>query len=240
MTNIEWYVANSSKLIRRQQHRFSYKSYMCSICCVPFYCFEKPFVENTFFKSFPPKKPSDYESQKSGFGFDPKNPPWVWILWIHYPFLDSEFRIWIFPKKRTLTDDQIKFIWYILRSKNEMARKQTLVLLISTYLYERFDSYSYHGHWQNSGNRFIHIPVWHALKLHLLECTEGPTQGLPPLQVRERLLYPTPQDTLHRDHCPQDEYHPCTESERRKRRVSSIWCKMPCTAYGESYRPFDF
>jgi len=58
--------------------------------------------------------------------------------------------------------------------------------------------------------------------MHLLDCTEGPTQGPPPLQVRERLLYPTPQDALHRDHCPQDEYHPCTERERRKRRVSSI------------------
>ena len=34
-----------------------------------------------------PKKLSDYESQKSGFGFDLKNPPWVWILWIHNPFL---------------------------------------------------------------------------------------------------------------------------------------------------------
>ena len=34
------------------------------------------------------------ESQKSGFGFDLKNPPWVWILWIHDPDLD-------FPKKNT-------------------------------------------------------------------------------------------------------------------------------------------
>ena len=60
-----------------------------------------------------PKKRSGGESQKSGFGFDLKNPPGVWILWIHdpfldftkktqNPFLDSEIRIWIFPKKRTL------------------------------------------------------------------------------------------------------------------------------------------
>ena len=27
-----------------------------------------------------PKNCSDRESQKYGFGFDPKNPPWVWIL----------------------------------------------------------------------------------------------------------------------------------------------------------------
>ena len=27
-----------------------------------------------------PKNRSDRESQKYGFGFDPKNPPWVWIL----------------------------------------------------------------------------------------------------------------------------------------------------------------
>ena len=39
----------------------------------------KLLVKNTFFKSFP-KKRSDRESQKYGFGFDPKNPPWVWIL----------------------------------------------------------------------------------------------------------------------------------------------------------------
>ena len=34
-----------------------------------------------------PKKCSDCESQKSAFGFDPKNPPRVWILRIHDPFL---------------------------------------------------------------------------------------------------------------------------------------------------------
>ena len=35
----------------------------------------------------------------SWFGFDPKSPSRVWILWIHDPFLDSEIRIWIFPEK---------------------------------------------------------------------------------------------------------------------------------------------
>ena len=64
-------------------------SYMYGICYVPF------FSKNRLSKvpssnPFPPtqKKRSDCESQKSGFGFDPKNPPWVWILWIHDPFLD--------------------------------------------------------------------------------------------------------------------------------------------------------
>ena len=36
----------------------------------------------------PPKKRSYCESQKSGFGFYPKNPPRVWILWVDDPFLD--------------------------------------------------------------------------------------------------------------------------------------------------------
>ena len=98
MTNMEWYGSN---LIRRHQHRFR-----------PFFS-RKTACQKYFSNPFP-KKRSDCESQKSGFGFDPKNPPWVWILWIHdpfldmpqntqNPFLDSEIRIWIFPKKRTLT-----------------------------------------------------------------------------------------------------------------------------------------
>ena len=42
---------------------------------------------------------SNCESQKAGFGFDPKNPPRLWILWIHGPFLDlpkkGKIRFWI-------------------------------------------------------------------------------------------------------------------------------------------------
>ena len=80
------------------------------------FLFGKPPVKNTFFKSFPIKR-SDDESQESGFGFDLKSPPKMRILWIHDPFLelppkthnpfflDSEIRIWIFPKKRTLYVD---------------------------------------------------------------------------------------------------------------------------------------
>ena len=78
--------------------------------------FSKKRLLKILFSNPVPKKRSDCESQKSGFVFDPKNPPWVWILWIHDPFLDlpkktrnpfvdSEVRIWIFPKKRTLSVD---------------------------------------------------------------------------------------------------------------------------------------
>ena len=79
---------------------------MYGICWVPFFFFEKPLVKNTFFKASPPppppkKKRSDCESEKSGLGFDATNPPWVWILWIHDPFLDTGIRICIFQKKRT-------------------------------------------------------------------------------------------------------------------------------------------
>ena len=46
-------------------------------------CLSKILFSNPF-----PKEHSDCESQKSGFGFDLKNPPRVWILRIHDPFLD--------------------------------------------------------------------------------------------------------------------------------------------------------
>ena len=87
------------------------------VCHFPF---GKPLVKNIFFRSFPKKKRSDCESQKSGFGFDLKNPSRVWILWIHDPFLDSrkqtpnrfldsEIRIWVFPKNVPL----VEFDWEI-------------------------------------------------------------------------------------------------------------------------------
>ena len=58
----------------------------------------------------PPKNHSEWDFQKSRFGFDSKNPPREWILWIHdpfldlpkkakKPFLDSEILILIFLKK---------------------------------------------------------------------------------------------------------------------------------------------
>ena len=69
-----------------------------------------------FFRILSQKNAQIVNLKKSGFGFDPKNPPWVWILWIHdpfldlpqktwNPFLDSEIRIGIFPKVRTLSVD---------------------------------------------------------------------------------------------------------------------------------------
>ena len=80
--------------------------------------FRKTACQKYVFQILSPKKRSDCQSQKSGFVFDPKNPPWVWILWIHdplldlpqktwNPFLDSEIRIGIFPKVRTLSVDII-------------------------------------------------------------------------------------------------------------------------------------
>ena len=87
-------------------------SYMYGIWSVPFFFFSKNRLSKILFSNPFPKKRSDCESQKSGFGFDPKNPPWVWILWIHdpfldlpqktqNPFLDSEIRIWICVFKKT-------------------------------------------------------------------------------------------------------------------------------------------
>ena len=70
---------------------------MYHIFCVPFFFFfffSKNRLSKILFLKIFPQKSSDCESQKSGFGFDPKNPPWVWILWIHDPDLD-------FPKKNT-------------------------------------------------------------------------------------------------------------------------------------------
>ena len=72
-------------------------SYTYGVCCVPFLFSKNHFSKILFSNPFPIKR-SVCESQRSGFGSDPKNPPWVWILWIHDPFLDSEIRIWIFPK----------------------------------------------------------------------------------------------------------------------------------------------
>ena len=77
--------------------------------------FSKNRLSKILFSNPFPQKRSDCESQQSGFVSDPKNPPWVWILWIHdpfldlpkktwNPFLDSEIRIGIFPNVRTLSD----------------------------------------------------------------------------------------------------------------------------------------
>ena len=67
MKNMEWYM---QPMAQKQGTVW----YMYSICCVPF-LFGKPLVKNTFSNPFP-KKRSDCESQKSGFGFDLKTPPW--------------------------------------------------------------------------------------------------------------------------------------------------------------------
>ena len=71
----------------------------------------KTACQKILFQILSQKNRPDCESQKSGFGFDPKNPPWVWILWIDNPFLNLpkktqvsvlgfvEIRICIFPPK---------------------------------------------------------------------------------------------------------------------------------------------
>ena len=96
MTNMEWYVNNGSKLMR-PHYMGSVRSHTCTTSFAYhsfFFFFSKNRLSKIlFFKTFP-QKSSDCESQKSGFAFDPKNPPWVWILWIHDPDLD-------FPKKNT-------------------------------------------------------------------------------------------------------------------------------------------
>ena len=87
-------------------------SYLYGFCGIPYFCRKTASQEYFFQILSPPKKRSGCESQKSRFGFDPKNPPGVWILRIHdpfldlpqktqNPFLDSEIRISIFPQKRT-------------------------------------------------------------------------------------------------------------------------------------------
>ena len=51
------------------------------------FCLENCLSKILFSNPFPIEH-SDCESQKSGFGFDLKNPPRVWILGVHDPFLD--------------------------------------------------------------------------------------------------------------------------------------------------------
>ena len=78
--------------------------------------FRKTACQEYFFQILSQKNAQIVNLQNSDLDFNPKNPPRVWILWIHYPFLDlpkqtqnpfldSEIRIWIFPKKRTLSVD---------------------------------------------------------------------------------------------------------------------------------------
>ena len=105
-------------MAQSRQHRFSSVIHVRHLLCTIFV--SKTACQNYFFQILSQKKRLDCESQKSRCGFDPKNPPRVWILWIHDPFLDlppkmqnplldSEFRIRIFPKKRTLNQQESNF-----------------------------------------------------------------------------------------------------------------------------------
>ena len=103
---MEWYGSN---LIRRHQHRFR-----------PFFFCEKPLVKNTFFKSFPKKTLGFWISKIRIWIWSDESTPRVyfmdpWSVFEHAqkysksvfgfgnPDLDLKIRIWIFPKKRTLT-----------------------------------------------------------------------------------------------------------------------------------------
>ena len=91
MTNIKWYVTNSSELRRYHQHRFSknvihlihVRHLLCTI-------FVRKIVKNIyiFFQNLSHKNAQIVNLKNPDFGFDPKNPPWEWNLWIHDPFLD--------------------------------------------------------------------------------------------------------------------------------------------------------
>ena len=88
--------------------RMSYRDVRHLLCSI---FVGKTACQKILFQILSQKNRSDCESQKSGFGFDPKNPPWVWILWIDDPFLNLpqktqvsvlgfvEIRICFFPPK---------------------------------------------------------------------------------------------------------------------------------------------
>ena len=70
-------------------------SYMYGIGGVSYFC-GKTACQKYFFQIVSKKtKTLSCDSQKSRFGVDPKNPPRVWTLWIHDPFLDL-------PQKRKI------------------------------------------------------------------------------------------------------------------------------------------
>ena len=96
-------------------------SYMYGTCCVPF-LFRKPLVKNTFFKSFPQEtfrlwiskiriwiwseestRSVDFMDSWSVFGFVQKNAKSV--------FGFRNWRIWIFPKKRTQCRNNVATEW---------------------------------------------------------------------------------------------------------------------------------
>ena len=91
-------------------------SHMYGIWCVQFFFFFWKTTSQKYFFQILSQKNAQILNLKNPDMYYPKNPPWMWILWIHdpfldlpkknaNPFLDSETRIWIFPKKRTLSVD---------------------------------------------------------------------------------------------------------------------------------------
>ena len=95
------------------------------------FCSENRLSKILFSNPFPEKR-SDCESQKSGFEFDANNPPGVWILWIHdpfldlskktqNPFLDSEIWIWIVPKTVCKNNISMTNKTIIIEWKNKLS-----------------------------------------------------------------------------------------------------------------------
>ena len=87
------YVTNGSKLIRPHCIGLVRMSYMYGIYCVQFF-FRKTACQKYFFQILSQKN-VQIVNVKNPVIVNPWNPPWVWILWIHDPFLDL-------PKKREI------------------------------------------------------------------------------------------------------------------------------------------
>ena len=123
---------------------------MYGICCVPF-SFGKPLVKNTFFNILSQKNAQIVNLKKSGFVFDPKNPPWVWTLWIRDPFLDLSKKT-----QNPLLDAEIQIWIPTPPPKKETHPISSLVktLLIKLVINKRFKHFSYNG---NDWNRSIII-----------------------------------------------------------------------------------
>ena len=115
MTNMEWYLNNGSKLIRPHYKGSVRKSYIYHICCVPFFLlffsknclskilFSNPFPKNARIVNL--KNPDLDLIQRihleyGFYGFMIRF--WICPQKTQNPFLDSEIRIWIFPKNHTL------------------------------------------------------------------------------------------------------------------------------------------
>ena len=108
------------------------------------FCSENRLSKILFSNPSQKKRSADCESQKSGFGFDPKNPPRMWILWIHDSFLNlpkkRKIHFWIrksgfrFSQKNTLKVNQTAQ-WPLTKKANSSSDKSNDSPDIATTLY---------------------------------------------------------------------------------------------------------